>query len=131
MNTALPHNPLRGMGSFVPRGPFYPQLQGLIFHKNLFIDGWAHLYCTDSVGLVCSCNKLASDRREPLEVPAKVRRQNILHRHNCCDVPLAEVSHSCVVNCCVGIMCSIHSCCFTNCIACLNNVLLLVTSPVC
>ena len=71
VSTALPHNPHRGMGSFEPRGPFYLQLQGLIFHKKPFIDGWAHLYCTDSVGLVSSCNKLASDRRAPLEVPAE------------------------------------------------------------
>ena len=47
VSTGLSQNPFRGIGLLLI------------------------LYCTDSVGLILSCNKLAGDRYEPLEVPAK------------------------------------------------------------
>ena len=49
-----------------------------------------------------------------LRSPQRVPPQNILHRHNCCHVPLAEVSHSCVVTCGMEIMSPNHSCCCTS-----------------
>ena len=58
-----------------------------------------------------------------LRSPQRVPPQNSLHRHSCCDVHLAEVSHGCVVTCGMGIMYPIHSCCCGNCIASSNNVL--------
>ena len=47
------------------------ELRVLVFHKTL-LEGWVpYFVLPDSVGLILSCNKLASDRHAPIEVPAK------------------------------------------------------------
>ena len=68
-----------------------------------------------------------------LRSPERVPPQNILHKHNCCDVHLAVVSHGGVVTCGMGIliMYPIRSYSCGNCVASSNNVLMLVTSTVC
>ena len=49
----------------------HPGLRVLVFHKIL-LEGWVPYFVVpDSVGLILSCNKLASDRHAPVEVPAK------------------------------------------------------------
>ena len=40
-------------------------------HPELASAGSLILHCTDSLELILSCNKLASDRHAPLDVPAK------------------------------------------------------------
>ena len=42
-----------------------------LLYPSEALDVWDCLYCKDSVGLILSCNRPASDRRAPLEVPAK------------------------------------------------------------
>ena len=96
----------------------HPELQVLVFHKTL-LEGWVPYFALHGHGgLVLSCSKLASDRHAPLDVPAKGTTAKLpaLHRHDCRDVPLAEVSHSCVVTCGMGIMSPNHRCCCTNCV---------------
>ena len=82
---------------------FYPHTHLASLDVTLY--RWDRLYCKDSVGLILSCNRPASDpAARHLRSPQRVPPQNILHRHSCCDVHLAEVSHGCVVTCGMGIM---------------------------
>ena len=66
----------------------HPELASAGLSLNPF-RGMGPLFCTarESGGLILSCNKLASDRRAPLDVPAKgttkkKKKKNVLHRHS-------------------------------------------------
>ena len=51
--------------------PGIPNWRVLVFHKTL-LEGWVPYFALHGLGgLVVSCNKLASDRHAPLDVPAK------------------------------------------------------------
>ena len=82
------------------------------------------------VGWCCLVTSWLAIVTRHLRSPQRVPPQNIHHRHNCCDVPLTEVSHTCVVICSVEMRYSNQSGCCKNCVACLNNTLLLDTYPV-
>ena len=113
--------------AFVPPGTFCPELTLQLCRKPLFglLGDLTAAARTRWVDPLLSWLAIATRH---LRSPQRVPPQNILHTHNCRDVPLAEVSHSCVVPCDMGIMSPNHSCCCTNCVVCLNNVLLLVAS---
>ena len=106
------------------------ELRVLVFHKTL-LEVWVpYFVLPDSVGLILSCNKLASDRHAPVEVPAKGTTTKLPPQtQQLSYVPFAEISHTCVVTCGMGIMYPNYCCCCRNSVSCLNNVLLLVTHP--
>ena len=101
----------------------HPELASAGLSQNPF-RGMGPLFCTARTrwswsSLVTSWLAIATRH---LMSPQRVPPQNILHRHSCCDDPLAEVSHSCVVTGDMGIMSPSLSLCSTNCVACFNSI---------
>ena len=102
----------------------HPELASSGLSQNPF--RWmGPLFCTARTRWSWSClvtSWLAIAARL-LTSPQRVPQENVLHRHSCCDVPLAEVSHSCVVTGDRAIMSPSHSCRCTNCVACFSSVI--------
>ena len=102
----------------------HPELASAGVSQNPF-RGMGPLFCTARTRwgwsfLVTSW--LAIAMRHSMS-PQRVPPQNFLHSHSCSDVPLVEVSHSCVVTGDMGIMSPSHSCCCTNCVVCFNSII--------
>ena len=93
------------------------------FTKPFQRDGSLILHCLDSVGWSSLLTSWLAIATRHLMSPQRVPPQNVLHRHSCCDVPLDEVSHSCVVTGDKRIMSPSHSCCCTNCVACFSSII--------
>ena len=102
----------------------HPELASAGVSQNPF-RGMGPLFCTARTrwswsSLVTSWLAIATRH---LMSPQRVPQENVLHRHSFCDVPFAEVSHSCVVTGDMGIMSPSHTCHCTNCVACFNSVI--------
>ena len=101
----------------------HPELASDGVSQNPF-RGMGPLFCTARTRWIWSSlvtSWLAIATRH-LVSPPRVPPQNFLHIHSCCDDPLAEVSHSCVVTGDKGIMSPSHSLCSRNCVVCFNSI---------